>query len=179
MVLALYTLALAALFGVYFLSKRLFGEKPEYVELASEGELETIKKSSLEFEPMSNRLLQTESGSFLDPSRYYVYHVVGDSMKPVGINDHDCIVIKKIGPSFSLNPKDDLKTDDTVLIRLEESNEESKKYKIRKIADLSSNTVNVYYYRNGKKVYSSKAYNVSQIRGVVQYKILRKTPHKG
>lgn len=165
MVLALYTLALFALIGLFFLLKR---RNRDSAILDTDGALEIIN-ATLKIEPVSNTFVKDEKGVILDPSHYKVFRTSGSSMELAGIHDGDSIVVRELEPSYCLNPKEYLETDYVVLLYFEES----KKYKIRKVADVSDNTVKVYYYRSGKKVYSTKPYSVSQIKGVVQYKILR------
>lgn len=175
MFLIWFTLALVALTGFYIFVKRRYGEKPEYVVLAPEGELETANKSSLKFEPMSNRLIQTENGEVLDPNRYSVYSVVGDSMKPRQIAHGDKIIVEKVSKEKATIIKDNLREGDIVLL----NNEKFGTYKIREIVKCDGELLHVEYYINGEKKNSSKPFNISQLKGVVRYVIPNKTPHEG
>lgn len=165
MVLVLYILALAALFGLYFLLKRVFGEKPEYVVRAPGWELEEINKSSSEYKRMSKHLFQTESGEVIDPNRYSAYVVTGESMSICNIHDGDMVFVENMALDSCSSPKTTLEPNNIVVLDVEDS----KRCKIRKIDEINIDIISTSYYKNGNKVPSSKPYSISQVKGVVRY----------
>lgn len=171
MVLALYTLALVALVGLFFLLKRLNKEKADYYVIAKEGALETANRVALEYVPISKQFIQTEKGEIVDTSQYQMFLVKGNCMNPRHVYDEDRILVEKVLPENVQSLKEGvLQHGDIILIRLPKEGV----YEVREFEQWEEEKMRVSYYIHDKRVVSETLYEPSQVKGIVRRKVVEK-----
>lgn len=168
MSLFLYIVILTVLLGLYYIIKRKFSDR-EYVQCVEAGPMtvvdaERLKKMSYYDRPVR---LRDNNGHQLSHDRYARIVVNGDCMNERKIFNKDVLVAEKFSPSEPEAFKKSLKPDNIVWLYIKETGID----KIRVFERWEADEMVTYYFLNGEKKYSSKKHGMSQVKGIVRFKM--------
>lgn len=122
---------------------------------------EELKKKSLY---IRNKRMVDGSGHTLLPEDYFRVVVNGNCLAPKNIYDKDILVVKK----YKQSDKDCLTSGKVALLHLKDTGV----YKIREIVSVDGDKIMTkYYLDNGTSQESSKCHNISQLIGIVRFKL--------
>lgn len=166
MAIIIYAIILVLLLVVYYYSKK--GTTPEVfvqcVEAGPVAEVDAGELRSLSYYD-KDTVIRGLNGEELCSSDYARLLVKGICMSERGIKDGDMLVAEKAkrGQDFH----QDLKSDNILWLHIEDTDMD----KIRIFDCWEGEEMKTYYYKDGKKKPSSTKHKISQIKGIVRYKI--------
>lgn len=113
---------------------------------------------------LKNKRMVDGSGHTLVPEDYFRVVVNGNCLAPKKIVDKDILIVKK----YRESDKDCLTSGKVVLLHLQDTGV----FKIREIVSVDGDKIMTrYYLNNGTPQESSKCHNISQLRGIVKFKL--------
>lgn len=115
----------------------------------------------------ASKVIKLPSGLYANTNSYHRLRVNGVCMTPSNINNNEEWLAKKINKKKDL--KTQIRTGDVILIYLADT----KRYKIRKVANfINDTTVDTYSFNaSGEIQMSSKPHSKETIMGVLQYRL--------
>lgn len=164
-----YIMALSVLLGLYYWLKKNSGvSNREYVQCVEAGPMgdvdaETLKKLSFYDRQI---VVRDDNGKVLSNDRYARIVVNGNCMTERGIYNGNQLLAEKI-IADSTDLKVVLKKGNIIWLYIDET----KIDKIRVFDKWENDELKTYYFKNGDKHYSSHNHKVSQVKGIVRYKI--------
>lgn len=168
MELSIYAIVLVLLLISYYFSKQK-NTKSELVQCVEAGPVEGVDSQVLAKRSYMDRrvVIRDENGQELSNDRFVRLLVKGACMSERKIYDGDIVVAEKVVDSRKESIKNDLQPNTIVWLHIEETRMD----KIRIFQEWKGDDMVTYYYKNGKKHPSSSYHNVSQVRGIVRYKL--------
>jgi len=108
-------------------------------------------------------------GKIINPAKYKVLMVGGNSMSKRGIEKRDLIFVKKF--NGAVTEIDNLKSGDIILLKIHNGGPNDGKLKIREFAHtIDSTTIQTMSYENGQPKFS-RPHSKSNVIGKVKYKM--------
>lgn len=123
------------------------------------------ESSILTFE--KSRVIKLPDGTYANTKSFHRLRINGVCMSPIGINNGEEWLAKKINPQKSLRTQ--INKEDVLLIYLSDK----KRYKIRRVHDfIDDSTVDTYSFTPEGKIHkSTKPHSANTIMGVVKYRL--------
>lgn len=113
---------------------------------------------------LKNKRMIDGSGHTLSPDDYFRVVVNGDCLAPKQITDRDILIVK----TYRDSDRESLQAGKIALLRLPDTGI----FKIREIVSVNGDDIVTRYYLNdGTPQESSKHHNISQVKGIVRFKL--------
>lgn len=169
MELFLYILILAVLLGLYYILKTKSETNQDYVQCVEAGPMDDVDASFLKRKSFCDRhvVVRNEKGVVLDRNQYSRLVVNGNCMNKRKIYHGDQIIAEKVSANDAMSLKRILQKDNIVWLYIDETGID----KIRIFDQWEGDEMKTYYFKNGGICYSSHNHRVSQVKGIVRYKI--------
>lgn len=166
MAVVIYAIVLVALLVVYYFSKRRTVSKV-FIQCVEAGPTSEVDAEELKRRSYYDKdtVIRGIKGEVLSSSTYKRILVKGTCMTPKEIYDGDMLVAETYSANTDFHKE--LKKGDIVWLKIEDTGMD----KIRIFDGWNGDEMKTFYYKNDKKHPSSSNHIISQIRGVVRYKI--------
>lgn len=163
-----YFIILVALLLSYFYAKRS-NVKCDFVQCVEAGPIDGVGSAELKRRSFKDRqiVLRDQNGHELSHDRYVRLLVKGSCMSPRNINDGDVVIAEKVDEERRRTIRDELRVNNILWLHIEDTGMD----KIRILRGWHNDEMITYYYRNGEEHESSSHHSISQIRGIVRYKM--------
>ena len=164
----LYAAILIVLLILYYLAKVNNAEK-EFIQCVEAGPTKEVDAAELRRRSYYDRriVIRGLNGEELPRDRYVRLLVKGICMTKRGVNNGDIIVAEKIEQEQIVNNRQCLQPTDIVWLHIDDTQMD----KIRIFERWEGDQMVTFYYENGQERRSSTNHNISQIKGIVRFKM--------